>query len=64
MIKKTFLNWLPFLAGIAPTNALHSALKYLQYTNIFTRAFSTVKWWIIQGVYGVANATSELMNKM
>lgn len=64
MIKKTFFIWLPFLAGVAPTNALHSALKYLQYTNIFTRAFSTVKWWIIQGVYGVANATSELMNKM
>lgn len=63
MTSITILPFLPFLTGIAPTNALHSALKYLQYTNIFTRAFSTVKWWIIQGVYGVANATSELMNK-
>lgn len=51
-------------AGIAPTNALKSALKYLQYTNIFTRAFSTIKWWIIQAVYGIANATSELLNQM
>ncbi|KJY59085.1 hypothetical protein JF75_05450 [Lactobacillus kimbladii] len=52
------------LASVAPTNALHSALKYLNYSNIFTRAFSIMKWWIINLVYGIANATSELMNQM
>lgn len=52
------------LVEISPTNALHSALNYLSYTNIFTRAFSIVKWWIIQGVYGIANATSQFMNSM
>ncbi|RHW55051.1 pLS20_p028 family conjugation system transmembrane protein [Lactobacillus bombicola] len=52
------------LASVAPTNALHSALKYLNYSNIFTRAFSTIKWWIISVVYGIANATSEFMNQM
>ncbi|WEV52101.1 hypothetical protein OZX69_09610 (plasmid) [Lactobacillus sp. ESL0731] len=52
------------LADVAPTNALHSALNYLNYSNIFIRAFSIMKWWIVQMIYGVANASSEFMNDM
>lgn len=41
--------------------ALYNAQNYIKYENFMMFPINTIKWWIIQFVYGIANFASELL---
>lgn len=58
-----FLSGLLMLAEKTPEQAyaLYNAQNYIRYENFMMFPINTIKWWIIQFVYGIANFASELL---
>lgn len=45
-------------------NALHNMQNYISSQSFMSWPFNTIKWWLIKLFYGLANAASEILNKM
>lgn len=45
-------------------NALHNMQNYISNQSFMSWPFITIKWWLIKLLYGLANAASEILNKM
>lgn len=45
-------------------NALHNLQNFINYQSWIVNIFTSIKWWLIKLVYGLANAASEILNKM
>lgn len=45
-------------------NALHNMQNFISSQSFMSWPFNTIKWWLIKLFYGLANAASEILNKM
>ena len=45
-----------------PAKALYNAQNFIKYENFMMFPINTIKWWIIEFIYGIANFASSLLN--
>lgn len=45
-------------------NALHNMQNFISSQSFMSWPFNNIKWWLIKLFYGLANAASEILNKM
>lgn len=45
-------------------NGLHNMKNFINYQSWIVNIFTSIKWWLIELIYGLANAASEVLNKM